>query len=158
MKPFYKNDVEYSCNFKNMIKLIASISFVLVCVWTSPLSAQINPVAGSENDMFSKAPDFKWEMASHDFGKIEQGKPVAYTFKFTNTGNAPLVISQAKGSCECTKAEFSPAPIPPGKTGWVKAIYDASKPGAFNRNVTITANTDGGPVHIQIKGEVLPVK
>lgn len=136
--------------------LIGFIGFSLLTGFVA--QAQINLSAGSENEMFTNAPDFKWETTNHDFGKIVQGTPVSVTFKFTNTGKAPLVISQAKGSCECTKAEFSPAPVPPGKTGWIKAIYDASKPGTFNRNVTITANIDGGPVNLQIKGEVFPKK
>ena len=141
-----------------MKKYTIGVLLCLLFVGIHTSKAQINLSSGSENEMFSNAPDFKWESASHDFGKISQGVPVSVTFKFTNTGKAPLVISQAKGSCECTKAEFSTGPIPPGKTGWVKAIYDASKPGTFNRNVTITANTDGGPVHLQIKGEVLAKK
>lgn len=141
-----------------MNRIIFALCLCMFFLNISFIQAQINPSAGSENDLFTTAPDFKWEAATHDFGKIPQGTPVTVTFKFTNTGNAPLVISQAKGSCECTKAEFSPAPIPPGRSGWVKAIYDASKPGTFNRNVTVTANNDGGPVNLQIKGEVLAKK
>lgn len=137
-----------------MKKIIFSFSIIFFALLITICKGQINPSSGSENDMFSKSPDFKWEITSHDFGTIEQGKPVAFIFKFTNTGSAPLVISQAKGSCECTKAEFSPVPVPPGKTGSIKAIYDASKPGAFNRNVTVTANTDERTMQLQIKGEV----
>ena len=137
-----------------MKKLFASIIITLFSTAVL-VKAQPNLSSGSQNDMFSNAPDFKWEIATHDFGKIKQGVPVTVTFKFTNTGKAPLIISQAKGSCECTKAEFMPSPIPPGKSGWVKATYDASKVGTFNRNVTVTANTDDGPVQLQIKGEVL---
>ena len=142
-----------------MKKSIAILSLMLSIFFISHhAQAQLNLSSGNENDSYTKAPEFKWEVVSHDFGKIPQGKPVSILFKFTNTGSAPLVISQAKGSCECTKAEYLPAPIPPGKTGWVKAIYDASKPGNFNRNVTVLSNIDGGPVQLQIKGEVLPVK
>lgn len=130
-----------------------------MCIFSSVnLQAQINLSGGNENDMYTKAPIFKWNTTLHDFGKMIQNKPQTFTFTFTNTGNAPLVISQAKGSCECTKAEFIPTPIPPGKTGWVKATYDASKVGEFNRNVTVTANIDGGPVNLNIKGVVLSKK
>ena len=122
------------------------------------LQAQINLSGGNENDVYTKAPNFKWNTTLHDFGKMTQNKPQTFTFTFTNTGNAPLVIAQAKGSCECTKAEFIPTPIPPGKTGWVKATYDASKVGEFNRNVTVTANIDGGPVNLNIKGVVVGKK
>ena len=139
------------------MKLILStlLSFFLLTMICHTSYAQINLSSGNENDVYTKAPVFKWNTTAHDFGKIQHNKPGTVVFTFTNIGNAPLVISQAKGSCECTKAEFIPTPIPPGKTGWVKAIYDASKIGEFNRNVTVTANTDSGPVNLTIKGEVI---
>ena len=34
-----------------------------------------------------------------DYGTIAQNADGVRTFKFTNTGNAPLIISNAKGSC-----------------------------------------------------------
>ena len=34
-----------------------------------------------------------------DYGTIEQGSDPYRFFSFTNTGNAPLVITNAKGSC-----------------------------------------------------------
>lgn len=141
------------------MKKILTLCFVML-LWVkySSIQAQINLSGGSENDMFTKAPNFKWNTQVHDFGTMKQNVPQTFTFTFVNTGNAPLVITQAKGSCECTKAEFIPTPVPPGKSGWVKATYDASKPGEFNRNVTVTANIDGGPVNLNIKGKVEPLK
>jgi hypothetical protein len=139
-------------------KGIAIALVVFLSMYHTKSQAQINLSGGNENDMYTKAPNFKWNTTLHDFGKMTQNKPQTFTFTFTNTGNAPLVISQAKGSCECTKAEFIPTPIPPGKTGWVKATYDASKVGEFNRNVTVTANIDGGPVNLNIKGVVIAKK
>lgn len=136
--------------------VVVSCSFLML--HSSLSQAQINLSGGNENDMYTKAPSFKWNTTLHNFGKMTLNKPQTFTFTFTNAGNAPLVISQAKGSCECTKAEFIPTPIPPGKTGWVKATYDASKIGEFNRNITVTANIDGGPVNLNIKGIVLSKK
>jgi len=144
-----------------MNSIFNKITFVLLATFaiaTYKVSAQINLSNGNENDVYTKAPSFKWNKTIHDFGKMQHNKPETVTFTFTNTGNAPLVITQVKGSCECTKAEFIPTPVPPGKTGWVKAIYDASKTGEFNRNVTVTSNIDGGPVNLGIKGIVVGKK
>lgn len=139
-------------------KVFLSIPFLLFTLLTNAVQAQVNFSSGNENDVYTKAPIFKWNATSHDFGKMQHNKPGTFVFTFTNSGNAPLVITQVKGSCECTKAEFIPTPIPPGKTGWIKAIYDASKIGEFNRNVTVTANTDAGPVNLTIKGNVIKKK
>ncbi|MBL7983678.1 MAG: DUF1573 domain-containing protein, partial [Flavobacteriales bacterium] len=73
----------------------------------------------------------------HSFGKIKQNSENEYTFKFTNTGKEPLVISDAKGSCGCTVPEYPKEPIAPGGTGDIKVVY---KPGAQqgNQSKTVT--------------------
>ena len=38
-------------------------------------------------------------------------------FKFTNTGEGPLIISSAQGSCGCTVPEYPNAPVAPGEEG-----------------------------------------
>ncbi|MEL6277127.1 MAG: DUF1573 domain-containing protein, partial [Bacteroidota bacterium] len=40
--------------------------------------------------------------SNFDFGTITEGDVVTHTFSFTNTGEEPLIISDAKGSCGCT--------------------------------------------------------
>lgn len=116
---------------------------------------QVNLSNSSPDAMYSTSPSFKWEKVVHDFGKIEQNKPVTAVFKFTNTGNAPLIITKAEASCGCTVPEYSKEPIPPGKTGIIKATYNAANPGAFTKDVTIFSNVDNGQVRVQIKGEVV---
>jgi hypothetical protein len=55
-----------------------------------------------------------------------KGTPVSYNFVFTNTGKAPLVLSNAVGSCGCTAAEWPKEAIAPGKTGVIKVTYNAA--------------------------------
>jgi hypothetical protein len=45
---------------------------------------------------------------------------------FTNTGSTPLVISNVRGSCGCTVTDYTKEPIAPGKTGNVKATFNAA--------------------------------
>ena len=102
----------------------------------------------------AKAPAFKWEKTTHEFGTIAQGKPVTAEFKFTNSGNTPLVVSAAQGSCGCTVADFSKEPVAPGKTGFVKATFNAAAAGPFTKTVNLTSNVGTAPVVLTIKGEV----
>lgn len=97
---------------------------------------------------------FKWAETTHDFGKIPQGKPVTHEFKFTNSGKTPLVLSQVSAGCGCTTPEWSKDPIPPGKTGTIKATFNAAAVGPFNKSVTVTANVEGGSTYLTLKGEV----
>jgi hypothetical protein len=97
-----------------------------------------------------------FESKSYDFGKIEEelGK-VTYIFNFTNTGNAPLVISNVQASCGCTTPVWTKEPIEAGKKGTINVTYNtADRPGVFNKTITVISNA-GDPVVLTIKGDVI---
>ncbi|GAB3332413.1 DUF1573 domain-containing protein [Larkinella ripae] len=98
---------------------------------------------------------FKWEETTHDFGKIQQGKPVVAEFSFENNGGVPLVISSARGSCGCTGVEYPKEAILPGKAGKIKATFNAASVGTFNKTVTVESNAEGGISVLTIRGEVM---
>ena len=98
---------------------------------------------------------FHWSRVTHDFGRIQQGKPVMTEFGFTNTGELPLVINNAKGSCGCTGVDYPKAAILPGQSGTIKATFNAAAVGAFNKTVTVESNAEGGTQVLYVKGEVL---
>ncbi len=95
---------------------------------------------------------------THDYGTIKYGADGSCTFEFKNIGNAPLIISNAKGSCGCTVPSWPKEPIAPGAKGSIKVQYDTKRPGPINKSVTITSNAvNGGEgTVIRIKGNVLP--
>ncbi|MFD2932541.1 DUF1573 domain-containing protein [Spirosoma flavum] len=96
----------------------------------------------------------KFTKETHDFGKVEQGKPVTHVFDFKNTGTDPIVINDAQASCGCTKPSFSREPIMPGKSGSISATYNAASAGPFNKSVTVTSNAESGQTVLYLKGEV----
>lgn len=98
---------------------------------------------------------FAWDETTHDFGKIQQGKPVIAEFSFKNKGGVPLMISNARGSCGCTGVEYPKEAILPGKTGTIKATFNAAAVGTFNKTVTVESNAEGGPSVLAIRGEVV---
>ena len=104
----------------------------------------------------SQAQEISFEKEIHDFGTFEQHGNGLYEFKFTNTGDAPLIISNSKGSCGCTVPIWPKAPIAPGASDVIKVKYDTKRIGAFNKSVTITSNakTEATKV-IRIKGKTL---
>jgi hypothetical protein len=80
---------------------------------------------------------------------------VTHEFRFTNSGDGPLVISSVKASCGCTVTDYSKDPIAPGTEGYVKATYNAAKAGVFTKSVTVNANANESVVQLIIKGEVV---
>ena len=97
----------------------------------------------------------KFEKETHDFGKVAQGVPASYEFKFKNTGNQPVVISNVQASCGCTTPEWTNTPVLPGKSGFIKASYNAAAMGAFNKSITVTSNATNGTQVLYIKGTVV---
>jgi hypothetical protein len=97
----------------------------------------------------------QFDKETHDFGTIAQGTPVSYEFKFKNTGNQPLVLSDVKASCGCTTPEWATTPVLPGKTATIKAGYNSAAMGAFNKSITVTSNASNSTQVIFIKGTVV---
>ncbi len=115
----------------------------------------INNPEGEDTDK-QKFGEFDFEKQSHDFGKVKEGKKVAHTFHFTNSGEAPLVIDKAEVSCGCTVPNYPRDPIKPGKSGAIDVVFDSDgRPGKFKKSINLMANTGEGPKVLQIKGHVI---
>lgn len=91
----------------------------------------------------------------HDFGTIKQDTKNKHIFSFTNTGDEPLIISNAKGSCGCTVPKYPREPISPGGTGEIEVEYSPGKQkGKQAKTVTITANTEPANTVLRISAQV----
>lgn len=89
-----------------------------------------------------------------DYGEIEKGSDGVRVFEFTNTGNAPLVISSVKSSCGCTIPKKPEEPIMPGKTGKIEVKYDTNRVGPIRKAITVISNADTPTKVLKIKGNV----
>lgn len=117
-------------------------------------TAVTNPATETKPD--GPLPSFSFDETEHDFGQIKDGDVVTHTFKFTNTGEAPLVIQDAKATCGCTVPSYPRQPIPVGGTGEIVVKFDSSnKPGVQNKTVTLTANTYPSTSKLNIKSVVV---
>jgi hypothetical protein len=123
--------------------------FALIVLTKVGYSQQTTATAKSEYAVI------EWAEQHHDFGKIKQGVPATFEFKFTNKGKVPLILTDARPSCGCTTPDWTKTPVPPGQQGFVKATYNAANTGGFDKTITITANIEQGTVALKIKGEVL---
>lgn len=99
----------------------------------------------------------QFDEMEHDFGTIDQNTTNPKTFTFTNTGEHPLIISDAKGSCGCTVPSYPREPIPPGGTGEIEVVYrPGQQKNQQTKTVTITANTEPAQTVLRIKANVTP--
>ena len=74
--------------------------------------------ASARDEVSKKLPVMAFDKQEHDFGSIVQGTPQETVFTFTNTGEAPLIITDAKSTCGCTVPQYPKnTPIAPGESG-----------------------------------------
>ena len=101
-------------------------------------------------------PEIEFEKIVHDYGDVPYNGNGECEFRFTNTGDAPLVIQKPKSSCGCTVPSWPDKPILPGESDVIKVNYRTSRCGSFNKTVTVTSNAIKNPsVVLRIKGRVL---
>ena len=131
----------------SLLFLVAGLSF--------GLSAQaVDVVETDAAEKTADGPQMDFEAMELDYGTIEQGSDPYRFFNFTNSGTAPLVITNAKGSCGCTVPTYPKQPIPPGETGEIKVRYDTNRVGPFTKRVTLTTNVGDEPIVLTIRGKV----
>ena len=98
--------------------------------------------------------DFKEDTV--DYGTIAKGSDGIRVFEFTNTGNAPLIISDVKSSCGCTVPKKPEGPIAPGASSSIEVKYDTNRVGPIRKTITVYSNASEPMVALKIKGEVKP--
>jgi len=102
-----------------------------------------------------KVAKIKFKTDTVDYGTIEKGADGLRIFEFTNTGDAPVIVSKVTSSCGCTVPKWSQEPILPGKTGEIQVKYDTNRVNPIRKTITVISNADTPTVALKIKGEVI---
>ncbi len=130
---------------KKIFLAFALISGIMVAQAQTTTSAEKKGVNG---------PKMEFKTSVMDYGLIEHNSDGNREFVLTNTGNAPLIISNAKGSCGCTVPTWPKAPIAPGESASIGVKYSTNRIGKFTKTITLTTNAEEKTKILTIKGEV----
>lgn len=121
--------------------------FIISCTGTDkPASKEqaaqdsLNKVAMADSANYTT---LQWlDSTTQDLGKIKEGSVVEISWKFKNTGNKPLIIAEARGTCGCTIADKPKEPIAPGQDGMIKARFNSEGQAPnVTKTVSVDANT-----------------
>lgn len=114
----------------------------------------------SVKNNFSQTPaNFKFRNSTESFGKVFQKEIVSLKYEFENTGDEPLLISDIKVTCGCTKPEWPSAPIKKGEKGEINVRFDTTgKYDRQDRTIEVISNATGSPHKLRFKGVVLKPK
>ncbi len=116
--------------------------------------SEINPTGSSQAENYA---EIKFDTLRCNLGVFPETDAVRkYSFNFTNTGTAPLIINQAFASCGCTVPEFTKEPIKPGERGSINVTYNGEGllSGRFSKTITIRSNARNRIVRLVIEGEM----
>lgn len=117
-----------------------------------------NPATASGDYDPEKLPKMQFESVEYNYGTIQEGEHVKYSFKFKNTGKTNLIIAEAKASCGCTVPEYPEDPIPPGESSEIKVDFNSSGKAGGDakvvKTISVIANTQPNKVVLKLTGYV----
>ncbi len=92
----------------------------------------------------------------YNFGKISEGEMVEFNYRFKNSGNKPLIVSNVSASCGCTVPEKPEEPVQPGETGYIKVKFNSDKRvGEAHKTITVQSNANPAFPELLLKGTVI---
>lgn len=128
------------------------ICFSLMLVSCSS-GAQKASSAGKSNE--SGVAKFVFSEEIHNFGSLNAGELVSFTFIFRNEGTKTLIISGVDSGCGCTEVKIASKSIGPGEEGRIEVIYNsAGDVGRQLKTITLLSNAETPQKQIFIKANV----
>lgn len=108
------------------------------------------------SDMLENPTTMTFEEPEYDFGEVSLGSSVEFTFKFTNSGDAALIIHSVQAACGCTVLKDWPKhPIQPGESGEIPVVFNSKSSGKQKKRVSIIANTRPSITEVYLTGTVV---
>jgi hypothetical protein len=94
----------------------------------------------------------QWLDSIVHFDTITMGEKATVKFRFKNTGDKPLFITEARAGCGCTIPDYTKGAIAPGQGGEVTGAFDSKKAhaGIVRKSIFVTTNTQYETEHTLI--------
>lgn len=137
----------------------AAVAFFASCgnssQQTSSDDAVATEVTAEQENTNAALGKIEYVETEYDFGTITEGEVVDHVFKFKNTGDAPVILSQVSASCGCTTPDYTKEPVLPGQEGEIKVSFNSlGQVGVQQKIVSIMSNAENRVSTVQIKGTV----
>ncbi len=105
----------------------------------------------------TKKAHISFKESNFDFGTIKEANgKVTHRFEFSNTGAAPLILSNVKASCGCTTPKWTNTPVPAGEKGFIDVTFNPRGYRSFTKSIRVNSNGEPPVLTLIIKGSVEP--
>lgn len=97
-----------------------------------------------------------FETKFNTFGDVKQDEVVGISYRFTNKGNAPLIINEVQKGCGCTEVVFPKNAIQSQDSGVIEVIFDsAGFSGKQFKSVLVYCNDQESPIQLSFSANVI---
>lgn len=147
----------------NTLKTSGILLMLLLAVASCKKNKKADPLPHQTEDMAGieeTTPDHPKTTANfakefHDFGNLQKGEVVKYSYEITNTGDKPLYIYSVEPACGCTAPDYTKEPIAPGQKGQVTLQFESKNfSGITNKTAQVVTNTENSPITLSFKANV----
>jgi hypothetical protein len=132
-----------------------SVIFILFGIMLGSCNSEVKKAEPAKQFDESGFAEFGFSEELHNFGSLNAGELVSFTFIFRNIGTKTLIISKVDTGCGCTKVNIQEKTIAPGEEGQIEVIYDsAGEVGKALKTITIYSNAKQEQKQIFIRANV----
>jgi hypothetical protein len=134
---------------------LAAFQLVLIGVLLASCHSGNQPKAAAVGSSESGVSKFVFSEEIHNFGSLNAGEIVSYTFSFRNEGTKTLIISEVDSGCGCTQVVIPSKTISPGSEGQLEVIYNsAGEVGRQLKVISILSNATPAKKQLIIQADV----
>ena len=87
-------------------------------------------------------------------GRVNAGDSLEFNFYITNTGNAPLTITNVEPDCHCLSTYYKNKAINSGDSIKIRIVYVNPLDGWFRKSALVFGNFENSPVELVAEGIV----
>jgi len=100
-------------------------------------------------------PKIEFNEIEFDFGKITSGEKVTHRFKYKNTGNGKLKITETVAGCGCSSVKIDKNPINADQTSYIEVTFDSKGfHGLQIKEIEVFTNASNKPINLIISANV----
>lgn len=145
------------------IRMGSKFAFILILAFFAGCSIRTEKPSGQSTKNTESAA-FVFLEEFHNFGSLQAGEIVSYSFCFKNTGTSRIKVENAEADCGCITVEYPKEEVLPGDSAYVDVIFNsAGETGKVYKEITVITSAGNNKkkaklaIAAQVKNELINI-